>query len=66
LGSFHQGGTFKPNNSMSNKNLNVKKNVDMKKTFRFKWLYKNKTYVDKNGCFEMAESQTKFRFINTR
>jgi hypothetical protein len=39
MGSFHQGGTFKPNNSVSNKNLKVKQNVDMEKTFKFIWLY---------------------------
>ena len=31
MGSFHQGGTFKPNISVSNKNLKVKKNLDAKK-----------------------------------
>jgi hypothetical protein len=27
MGSCHQGGTFKPNKSVSNKNIKVKKNI---------------------------------------
>jgi hypothetical protein len=36
MGSFHQGGTFEPYNSVSKKTLKVKKNVDMEKAVKFR------------------------------
>jgi hypothetical protein len=39
MGSFHQGGTFKPNKSVSNNNTKVKKNIAMEKSFKFILLY---------------------------